>query len=74
MAYDPRYGPCAQTPAQRAYVVAQLRITFPRLQPTALALKLYARYIAGELSWLEVDHLLAQATCLPHPTPIRRGA
>jgi hypothetical protein len=60
MKHDPRFGPCAQTPAQRAYVLQQLQATNPRLRTkaTALAQRLYARYVAGEITWADVRHLL----------------
>ncbi len=60
MAYDPRFGPAAQTPQQRANVVHQLQITHPRLKArvTAYAQQLYDRYISGELSWPDVRRAL----------------
>ena len=56
MADDPKFGPAAQTPRQRAYVLQQLQAVYPRLKTnaTADAQQLYARYVAGELAWLEV--------------------
>lgn len=55
---DPKFGPNAQTPAQRAHVLAQLQATLPGLKTRATdaARQLYARYVAGELSWDEVRH------------------
>ena len=63
MSYDPKFGPAAQTPAQRAYVLKQLQVTYPNLKTraTAYARQLYARYVAGELSWLRVRELLDAA-------------
>ncbi|MBF9141154.1 hypothetical protein [Hymenobacter properus] len=63
MAYDPRFGPSAQTPQQRANVLRQLQLTHPKLKThaTALAQQLYARYVAGELSWPEVRRALDEA-------------
>lgn len=63
MAYDSRFGPYAQTPQQRAYVLQQLQATIPRLktQATAFAQRLYARYIAGEITWADVRQLLDTA-------------
>ena len=63
MSYDPKFGPAAQTPAQRAYVLRQLQATHPTLKTraTAYARQLYARYVAGELSWLRVRELLDAA-------------
>ncbi|MBF9221138.1 hypothetical protein [Hymenobacter ruricola] len=60
MAYDPRFGPSAQTPEQRANVLRQLQLTHPKLktQATAYARQLYARYVAGELSWPDVRRAL----------------
>ena len=49
---NPKFGPCAHPPAQRAKIVAQLEVATPGLvtKATAEALQLYVRYIAGELS------------------------
>lgn len=60
MAYDPRFGPSAQTPQQRANVLRQLQITYPRLKnkASAYAQHLYARYVSGELSWPDVRRAL----------------
>lgn len=60
MVSDPRYGPDAQTPEQRTRVLHQLQAVHPRLSThaTAHARQLYARYVAGELVWAEVRHLL----------------
>ena len=50
MVYDVRFGPSAQTPAQRAWVLEQLQAALPSLETkaTAYARQLYARYVAGE--------------------------
>lgn len=63
MEYDARFGPCAQTTTQRAYVLQQLQATYPRLKTraTAFALGLYARYVAGEITWTDVRRLLDTA-------------
>ena len=60
MAYDARFGPAAQTPQQRANVLRQLQLVYPKLaiRATADAHQLYARYVAGELSWPEVRRAL----------------
>lgn len=60
MAHDPRFGPHAQTPQQRAYVLEQLQAANPRLRTHASgpARQLYARYVAGELTWAEVRQAL----------------
>jgi hypothetical protein len=60
MAYDPRFGPAAQTPEQRAYVLRQLKRTFPQLagRASSLTQPLFDRYVAGELSWAEVRRAL----------------
>jgi hypothetical protein len=52
----PWFGPAAQTLAQRAWVVTQMHQAIPSLkkQLTAPARALYARYIAGELSWQQM--------------------
>lgn len=53
---DPKYGPAAQTPQQRAYVLAQMQATHPSLykKATGYVKQLYHRYVAGELSWQDV--------------------
>ena len=63
MAYDVRFGPSAQTPAQRARVLEQLQATLPSLKTkaTAYARQLYARYVAGELTWADVRQALNAA-------------
>ncbi len=50
MAHDARFGPSAQTPAQRVWVLEQLQAVLPSLKTkaTAYARQLYARYVAGE--------------------------
>ncbi|MGI4735844.1 MAG: hypothetical protein ACRYG7_11775 [Janthinobacterium lividum] len=55
-AYNPKFGPAAQTPAQRAWVVTRMHQAIPSLkkQLTAPARALYARYVAGELSWQQM--------------------
>ena len=60
MEYDARFGPYAQTPQQRAYVLQQLQATIPRLktQASALAQQLYTRYIDGEITWADVRQRL----------------
>ncbi len=75
MAYDPRFGPDAQTPEQRAYVLRQLQTTFPQLaaRVPGLSQQLFDRYVAGELSWEEVRRALDQNPATA-PTPTRRGA
>jgi hypothetical protein len=63
MAHDPRFGPCAQTPQQRANVLRRLQDVHPKLKAkaTPFAEALYARYIAGELSWCDVRRALDEA-------------
>ena len=60
MTYDARFGPAAQTPAQRAWVLKQLQATLPalRTKATAYTRQLYDRYVAGELSWADVRQAL----------------
>ena len=60
MQYDTKFGPTAQTPQQRAWVLAQMQDVVPGLKknPTPHARHLYARYVAGELSWAEVRQAL----------------
>ncbi|OGX91001.1 hypothetical protein [Hymenobacter coccineus] len=64
MAYDPRFGPNAQTPAARAWVLQQMQAVIPALRTrvTAHAQGLYDRYVAGELSWAEVRGTLDEAS------------
>jgi hypothetical protein len=56
MAYNLKFGPAAQTPEQRAWVLAQLQRMLPSLskQITCYTQHLYTRCVASELSWLEV--------------------
>ena len=63
MAYNSKFGPSAQTPTQRARVLAQMQAVIPGLKTkaTAYARQLYAEYIAGELSWPEVRQALDAA-------------
>ncbi|MGY2134949.1 hypothetical protein ACW9KT_22145 [Hymenobacter sp. HD11105] len=67
MAYDDKFGPDAQSPQQRAYVLAQMQAVLPTLKTNATAYiqRLYARYIAGELSWGQVRELREA----PHSIP-----
>ncbi len=63
MSLNPKFGPAAQTPAQRAEVLARMQDAIPHLKRnlTATRQQLYARYVAGELSWLEVKQLIDNA-------------
>jgi hypothetical protein len=55
MTHDSKFGPCAQTPEQRAWVVKQMQAVIPALKKkSAYAQKFYEKYISGELSWLQV--------------------
>lgn len=62
MIYDAKYGPYAQTPEQRAGVVRQLLAACRFKKAPASVERLYARYIAGELSWTEVRALRDNST------------
>ncbi|MCC2546618.1 hypothetical protein LJY25_09200 [Hymenobacter sp. BT175] len=66
MTYDPRFGPDAQTPEQRALVLKRLLASLPRLESnaTTYAHQLYDRYVAGELTWTEVREALDKTTGL----------
>ncbi|MGI4740397.1 MAG: hypothetical protein ACRYG7_34930 [Janthinobacterium lividum] len=66
MAYNSKFGPAAQTPEQRTWVLAQMQEMIPRLKAntTPYARQLYAQYIAGELGWLELRYALDAATIL----------
>lgn len=66
MAYDYNFGPAAQTPEQRAWVLKQMQDVIPSLKTraTTYTCQLYARYIAGELSWLQVRQAIDAAATL----------
>jgi len=68
MTHDSKFGPAAQTPEQRAWVLAQMQRVIPSLKTkcTAYAQQLYARYVAGELSWTQVREAL-DAASVPGP-------
>lgn len=59
MASAPPYGPLAQTPQQRAFVLGQMLATYPkwRTRRSAYVRQLHERYVAGELSWDDVRAL-----------------
>jgi hypothetical protein len=63
MAYNPKFGSAAQTPEQRARVLAQMKDAIPSLKSkvTAYTQDAYDRYIAGELSWTEMRQVLQAA-------------
>lgn len=67
MPYDYKFGPAAQTPEQRAWVLAQMQEMSPRLKTnvTSQAQQLYARYVAGELGWMEMRYALDATKALP---------
>ncbi|UOR06482.1 hypothetical protein MUN82_05145 [Hymenobacter aerilatus] len=71
MAHNPKFGPFAQTPQQRAHVLRQMLVVRENmgLKTPAPAQVLYQRYVAGELSWQEVCDLLAAPSALPSPVP-----
>jgi hypothetical protein len=56
MENNPKYGPAAQTPEQRAYVLMQMQKTHSGMykKVTSHVAQLYHRYVAGELSWQDV--------------------
>jgi len=60
MENNPKFGPAAQTPEQRAWVLAQMQAVIPSLKTkaTAYARHLYSQYVAGELSWLQMRQAL----------------
>ena len=68
MNYNPNFGPAAQTPEQRAWVLEQMQRVIPSLKTraTAYAQQLYARYIAGELSWSQVRQAIDAAPPAGH--------
>ncbi|RIY04817.1 hypothetical protein D0T11_21435 [Hymenobacter rubripertinctus] len=59
MGDDLKFGPDAQTPAQRAYVLQQAKAANPGIvrNATPYTHQLYGRYVAGELSWAQVCEL-----------------
>jgi hypothetical protein len=63
MTYDRKFGPGAQTPEQRAWVLAQMQDIIPDLKTkaTAYAQQLYGQYVAGELSWSQVRQAIDDA-------------
>jgi hypothetical protein len=60
MAYNSKFGPGAQTPAQRAWVLKQMQECFPNLKRrvTAYTQLCYGCYVTGELSWSEMRQVL----------------
>lgn len=66
MENNPKYGPAAQTPEQRAYVLTQMQKTHPSMYKKAPAHvdELYQRYVAGELSWQDVCALREKPSAL----------
>lgn len=67
MNYDSRFGPEAQTPGQRSQVLEKMQQAVPRLRrrATAYVQQLYARYVAGELSWPQVWQAIEENGGLP---------
>ena len=63
MTHNPKFGPAAQTPEQRAWVLEQMQCVLPHLKAkaTAYAQQLYTRYVAGKLSWAQVRQALDAA-------------
>ncbi|MGI4874279.1 MAG: hypothetical protein ACRYFX_24230 [Janthinobacterium lividum] len=63
MAYNSKFGPSAQTPEQRTWVLQQMQEIIPSLKTKApaYAQQLYQRYVAGELSWPEVRQAIDSA-------------
>jgi hypothetical protein len=70
MVQDSKFGPAAQTPEQRAWVLEQMQRMIPSLKTkaTAYAQQLYSRYVAGELSWGQVRQALDATP--PPPLPV----
>ena len=56
MEFNAKFGPGAQTPAQRHSVLQRMLDAIPTLRSKATPdiHQLYHRYVAGELSWSEV--------------------
>jgi hypothetical protein len=57
MTQNLKFGPAAQTPEQRAWVLEQMQRMIPSLQKLTSphTRQLYDRYVAGELSWAQVS-------------------
>lgn len=66
MAYNSKFGPAAQTPEQRIWVLAQMQEISPRLKAnvTPYTQQLYTQYVAGELGWMELRYAIDAATTL----------
>ena len=59
MPHDSRFGPAAQTPAARTWVLQQMQAVLPALRKASPATHaLYDQYVAGELSWAEMRQAL----------------
>ena len=60
MTHNDKFGLAAQTPEQRAKVLARMQDIFPYLKKKIIPAiqSIYDRYIAGELSWSEVRQAL----------------
>ncbi|OUJ70043.1 hypothetical protein [Hymenobacter crusticola] len=56
MAYNSKFGPAAQTPPQRAHILHQLLVLAAEAhrKSSPQDQQLYQRYVAGELSWVEI--------------------
>jgi len=63
MNHDPKFGPAAQTPEQRAWVLNQMQEAIPTLKRrlNAHVRQLHARYVAGELSWTQMRQAMESA-------------
>lgn len=58
--YNSKFGPAAQTPAQRTRVMHQMQQALPSLTKQFKAQSaLCAQYISGELSWEQLRQQLA---------------
>ena len=66
MTYDYKFGPAAQTQEQRSWVLAQMQDAIPSLKTKATAYmrQLFAQYVAGDLSWLQVRQAIDTANSL----------
>ena len=64
-----KYGPAARTPAQRAGILQQMLAYYvqQRIKLPLHAHALHQRYVAGELSWLEVCALPAPVSPFLQP-------
>lgn len=64
MTHDLRFGPAAQTPEQRAWVLQRMQDVFPSLKKrlTDQVRALHRQYVQGELSWEQMRQAMESLT------------